>query len=132
MRLQVAPRLRAVTPTWPDGTRGFTARGGGARAEWADPLLRWVSGVGERRRLSSEGGIVAGRLEHIWIKRAHRGEMDGRQRGTMRAGRGLEGNANQGGRRQVTVLALEAWNDATAEIGERIDPARRRANLLVS
>lgn len=72
------------------------------------------------------------RLEAIWIKRAHRGPMDRVPRAMLRAGRGLEGNADQGGRRQVTVIAREGWRDAVADLGAAVDPGARRANLLVS
>ena len=47
------------------------------------------------------------------------------------AGRGIVGNANQGGKRQVTLLSSESWQDATAELIDA-DPSVRRANLLVS
>jgi len=73
-----------------------------------------------------------GRLERIWIKRAHRGPMDGHQWARRVAGRGLDGNADQGGRRQVTILARERWASACAKLGEPLDPRERRANLLVS
>ena len=47
-------------------------------------------------------------------------------------GVGIEGNANTGGKRQVTVLAEEAWAEALAACGApRIDPACRRANVVV-
>ncbi|MFQ5526682.1 MAG: MOSC domain-containing protein [Thermoanaerobaculia bacterium] len=74
----------------------------------------------------------AGRLEKIWIKRAKRGPMDPAAR--VRAVRefGLEGNANQGGRRQVTLISVEGWAEAAAEVAGEPDPALRRANLLVS
>jgi len=58
--------------------------------------------------------------------------MDPRETATLVAGRGLTGNANQGGRRQVILLSEEAWNDATAELGMPLDPATRRGNLLLS
>jgi MOSC domain-containing protein YiiM len=74
----------------------------------------------------------AGRLERIWIKTAHRGEMRPVERARLAAGKGLEGNADQGGERQVTLLEQERWNAATAELGVALDPATRRANLLVS
>lgn len=69
----------------------------------------------------------------IWIKRAKRGPMDPRPRALLVAGKGLEGNANQGGRRQVTILAEEAWQAAVAELGAEpaLDPRLRRANLFV-
>jgi MOSC domain-containing protein YiiM len=47
------------------------------------------------------------------------------------AGRGLVGNADQGGRRQITIIDEAAWRAATSELGVDIDPAERRANLLL-
>jgi MOSC domain-containing protein YiiM len=47
------------------------------------------------------------------------------------AGRGIVGNANQGGKRQVTLLASDMWGDVTAEL-LMPDPSIRRANLLLS
>ena len=58
--------------------------------------------------------------------------MDPRDAAFLVAGRGLAGNANQGGRRQVVLLAEESWNEATAELGVDLDPSARRANLLIS
>lgn len=58
--------------------------------------------------------------------------MDPRDAAILVAGRGLAGNANQGGRRQVVLLAEESWNAATAELGVDLDPSTRRANLLIS
>jgi MOSC domain-containing protein YiiM len=75
---------------------------------------------------------VAGRLEAIWIKRSHRGPMDPAPTGRLVAGRGLAGNADQGRRRQVTLIDLAAWERLMQELGGSISPAARRANLLVS
>lgn len=47
---------------------------------------------------------TTGRLERIWLKRMKGGPMDARDRATLVAGRGLLGNANQGGKRQSTIL----------------------------
>ncbi len=79
--------------------------------------------------------MTTGRLERIWIKRAKLGPMDPRPAARLIEGRGLEGNADQGGKRQVTVIAAEAWADALAELAGAVpdlDPSARRANLLVS
>lgn len=73
-----------------------------------------------------------GRLEAIWIKRARLGPMDPVERAILRAGAGLLSNANQGGKRQVTIIAREAWAAATERLGVEIDPSARRANLMVS
>lgn len=58
--------------------------------------------------------------------------MDATEHARMRAGHGIEGNANQGGRRQVTLLEKEVWERLMAEVGGELDPSTRRANLLVS
>jgi MOSC domain-containing protein YiiM len=73
-----------------------------------------------------------GALEAIWIKRFRRGPMDPVREARLVAGRGIVGNANQGGKRQVTIISREAWEDATRELGESLPPTLRRANLMVS
>ena len=62
----------------------------------------------------------------------HRGPMDPAGRARVVAGRGIVGNANQGGKRQVTVVSNKHWSDVTASLGTTPDPRIRRANLLVS
>ena len=75
--------------------------------------------------------MTAGRIEAIWIKRFKRGPMDAVAAAEMVAQRGLVGNADQGGRRQVTVIDAEIWETVMMELGVNINPAARRANLLV-
>ncbi len=72
-----------------------------------------------------------GRLEAIWIKRFHRGPMDVREIARAVAGRGLEGNADQGGKRQVTLLGADRWDEMSRELGDDVDPSLRRANLYL-
>src|SRR5262249_37272501 len=46
-------------------------------------------------------------------------------------GRGICGNANQGGRRQVTIIDVAVWERLMTSLDARLDPSTRRANLLV-
>jgi MOSC domain-containing protein YiiM len=76
---------------------------------------------------------VTGSLRAIWVKRAKRGPMDPSLAGVLVAGRGLAGNANQGGRRQVTIIEEERWAEAVAEIRRTsLPPSARRANLMIT
>ncbi len=76
--------------------------------------------------------MTEGKLEAIWLKRVKKGPMDPQTMATALAGRGLVGNADQGGKRQVTLIQKEEWARLMAEVGGALDPARRRANLMVS
>jgi len=71
-------------------------------------------------------------LNQIWIKRMHRGPMDAVSSASVVSGRGIVGNANQGGKRQVTIVSSKNWEAVTAPLGATPDPRLRRANLLVS
>lgn len=62
----------------------------------------------------------------------HKGPMDPAERARVVAGRGIVGNANQGGKRQVTIVSNKHWEAVTAPLGDTPDPRLRRANLLVS
>jgi MOSC domain-containing protein YiiM len=47
-------------------------------------------------------------------------------------GQGVSGSVDRSRRRQVTLLTLEAWQQCMTELGATLEPAARRANLLVS
>ena len=73
-----------------------------------------------------------GMLEAIWIKRMKRGPMDPVESVMLEMGAGLAGNANQGGRRQVTIIEREVWERLMSKVEGALPPATRRANLLIS
>ncbi|AHG88314.1 MOSC domain containing protein [Gemmatirosa kalamazoonensis] len=75
---------------------------------------------------------MSGRVEGIWLKRMRRGPMDAVAEASLVAGRGLVGNANQGGKRQVTLIEREAWDAMMRELGAALPPTTRRANVMVS
>ncbi len=57
--------------------------------------------------------------------------MDAAATATLVAGRGIAGNAEQGGRRQVTLMDLERWQDLLDRLGGELDTSARRANLVI-
>lgn len=58
--------------------------------------------------------------------------MDARESIELVANRGVEGGADRGGRRQVTILEREVWESLMRELGSDAGPETRRANVLVS
>ncbi len=76
--------------------------------------------------------MAQGALEAIWIKSAKRGPMKAVSTAAMAAGKGIVGNADFGGARQVTIIEKEAWELLQSQLDQELDPAERRANLMVS
>jgi MOSC domain-containing protein YiiM len=74
----------------------------------------------------SRGEIVA-----IWLKRFKGGPMDPMLFAEAVAGRGLAGNANQGGKRQITIIDESRWSEAQQELGVNVHPSTRRANVML-
>jgi MOSC domain-containing protein YiiM len=58
--------------------------------------------------------------------------MDPVDKARVVAGKGIVGNANQGGKRQVTIISAKHWHQVTALLADVPDPRERRANLMVS
>lgn len=58
--------------------------------------------------------------------------MNAAARATLVAGRGIAGNANQGGTRQVTLLSRERWAEVVTQLGATLEPRARRANVVLS
>ena len=73
-----------------------------------------------------------GRVEALWLKRAHRGPMDGVTEATLVEGQGVAGSVGRSKRRQVSILSQEDWQAALADAGASADASRRRANVMVS
>jgi len=75
---------------------------------------------------------MSGRVERIWLKRAKRGNMDEIREVRVEVGKGIVGNVDQGGWRQITIITQERWEELMRELGVSLDPSSRRANLLLS
>lgn len=75
---------------------------------------------------------MTGRVEALWLKRMMRGPMDPVTEVTLVAGKGLLGNADQGGRRQVTIFEREKWEHVMEAVQGQLSPAARRANILIN
>jgi MOSC domain-containing protein YiiM len=58
--------------------------------------------------------------------------MDPVREARLVPGQGIQGSVGRSRRRQVTLLAREAWESATAMLGRDPGPIFRRANILVS
>lgn len=70
-------------------------------------------------------------LRAIYLRPSARTPVREVQAAIAVAGVGLENDHAVGGRRQITLLAIESWRAACAELGQDVDPSVRRANLLV-
>jgi MOSC domain-containing protein YiiM len=57
--------------------------------------------------------------------------MDAAGQATLVARRGIVGNADQGGRRQVTIIDRERWHELMDRLGAELETGARRANLVV-
>ena len=72
-----------------------------------------------------------GRVVALFVYPADGGPAEARETVVAHPG-GLEGDHARAPHRAVTVLALERWREATAEVGVDLPPVARRANVVVS
>ncbi|WP_280771005.1 MOSC domain-containing protein [Salipaludibacillus daqingensis] len=72
-----------------------------------------------------------GELRAIWIKRMKRGPMDATNRAILHENQGIENNADQRGKRQVTIMEEEKWESLMTQLNGQLNPETRRANLMV-
>ena len=73
-----------------------------------------------------------GTLQGIWVKKVRGKPMTAVDKAKALVAKGFDGGVGAASSRQVTVLAAEAWAEAEATLGVSVDPALRRANLLVA
>ena len=73
-----------------------------------------------------------GKLDAIWIKRAAKGPMDPVSSVETRYGIGLTNNADQKGKRQITIIEKEVWLKLQTELNTNFPATFRRANLMIS
>ena len=71
-----------------------------------------------------------GKLEKIWIKRFKRGPMDPVFSAVLFKNKGIKNNADQNGKRQVTIIEREKWKSMIKQLKCDLDPSARRANLM--
>ena len=74
---------------------------------------------------------MPGEVLALWLKRFKGGPMDPVMFAEAVAGRGLVGNANQGGKRQITIIDVDRWREAQLEVGVDVHPSARRANMML-
>jgi len=75
--------------------------------------------------------MMTGTLKAIAHRPTDGEPMRETQEAVVHPGRGLETENRKTGRREVTLLAVEAWVDACRELGVDIPWLVRRANFLV-
>ena len=73
-----------------------------------------------------------GTVKKIWIKRFKRGPMDSVDEATLVTQKGIEGNADQGLNRQITIIEEEVWAGLMHQMDADLDPSTRRANMMIS
>lgn len=75
---------------------------------------------------------VSHRVMRLWIRPEEGGAMREVQALSLLEGKGVSGDHTLGRMRHVTLLFERDWQAAAAEVGARVDPEGRRANVLLS
>lgn len=68
----------------------------------------------------------------LWVRTSPGGPMEPRDTLDAVAGSGITGDHTLGRLRHVTLIFEDDWNAAAATLGRAVDPAGRRANVLLS
>lgn len=76
---------------------------------------------------------MSGRIEALWLKTAEYGPMESVEELVVVEKTGIKGNADWGGKRQVTIIEKERWDAMMRALGDAdVQPSARRANVMVS
>ncbi|MFW5947729.1 MAG: MOSC domain-containing protein [Gemmatimonadota bacterium] len=76
---------------------------------------------------------MSARVEALWLKSEEFGPMEPVEELGVVARTGIRGNADWGGKRQITVIERERWETMMEALGGAdIDPSARRANVMIS
>ena len=68
----------------------------------------------------------------LWTRTESGGAMNEKSTLSLEQGKGVRGDHDHGSKRHVTILFEDDWAEAEAELGQKIDPAGRRANVYLS
>lgn len=83
-------------------------------------------------RRGSRYHAAMARVLRIWLRPSSRTPSRPVETAIAVTGVGLEGDHAHGGKRQVTLISREAWEDALRDLDRGdLDPRWRRANILV-
>ncbi len=71
-------------------------------------------------------------VRRLWIRPVEGGEVVEVASLDLVAGKGVTGDHSFGRLRHVTIVFEDDWNRAATALGREVDPAGRRANVLVT
>jgi len=71
-------------------------------------------------------------VSHLFLRPAKRQKVIGVRSAVAIAGQGIDGDHNQGGQRQVTLMSFQAFEAAAKSLGQDLSPGVRRANIVIA